>query len=218
MSAKPTREERRDARTTEIVDIAAHLFAERGYAATGVSELCDAVGLGRGALYHYIDSKEQLLGRIHQRVADVLIPQGQAIVESELPAADKLRAFGLSTIGTILEYPDHVWVFMHERRVLTGPVREEFRAQRKAFEAQLEAILEQGVREGAFAIDDMRLAVLAWFGMHNYTYQWMRREHASDAATVAEGFYRIYVAGVEAPQASGRARAASNGGRGSRGR
>lgn len=200
-AAKPTREQRRAERTTEIVDIAARLFAERGYAETGVSELCDAVGLGRGALYHYIDSKEQLLGRIHQRVADILIPAGQAIVDSDDSPPEKLRRFGETTIGTILEYPDHVWVFMHERKVLTGEVREEFRAQRRAYEGQLSAILEQGRTESFFAFDDLRLAVLAWFGMHNYTYQWMRREQADDATTIAAAFYGIYVSGIAAPPA-----------------
>jgi AcrR family transcriptional regulator len=196
MAAKLTREERRDERTTEIVDIAARLFAEHGYAETGVSELCDAVGLGRGALYHYIDSKERLLGRIHQRVADVLIPAGQAIVDGSGSAMDKLRAFGESTIGTILEYPDHVWVFMHERKVLTGEVREEFRAQRHAYEGQLATILEQGKREGTFDIPDTHLAVLAWFGMHNYTYQWLRREKQYDADAIAAAFFDIFVAGI----------------------
>ncbi len=49
-------------RRNEIVDEAARLFAARGYHATGVAELGDAVGLGRGALDDYIELKENLLG------------------------------------------------------------------------------------------------------------------------------------------------------------
>jgi AcrR family transcriptional regulator len=196
MAAKPTREERRDERTTEIVDIAARLFAEHGYAETGVSELCDAVGLGRGALYHYIESKDRLLGRIHQRVTEILIPHGQAIVDGPGSAPDKLRAFGELTIGTIAAYPDHVWVFMHERKGLSGELREQLRVQRHAFESQLASILEQGVHEGSFAVDDTRLAVLAWFGMHNYTYQSLRLEQPYDGDAVAAAFFTIFVSGI----------------------
>lgn len=43
-------------RREEIIDRAAVLFAEKGYAATGVNEICEAVGLGKGALYYYIGS------------------------------------------------------------------------------------------------------------------------------------------------------------------
>ena len=44
-----------------IVKIAAQLFAQRGYHAVGMSDIQDAVKLGRGALYHHIRSKEDLL-------------------------------------------------------------------------------------------------------------------------------------------------------------
>jgi AcrR family transcriptional regulator len=33
------------------------LFVDKGYHGTGVQEISDAVGLGRGALYHHIGSK-----------------------------------------------------------------------------------------------------------------------------------------------------------------
>ena len=55
-------------RRTAIVDAAAKLFAERGYHATGTAELCQAVGLGKGSLYYYVQSKENLLYLIHERV------------------------------------------------------------------------------------------------------------------------------------------------------
>ena len=35
------------------------VFAQRGYHATGIMELCAANDLGKGALYHYIGSKEE---------------------------------------------------------------------------------------------------------------------------------------------------------------
>lgn len=43
------------------VRTAARLFAAKGFHATSMSELERAVGLGRGALYHHISSKQQLL-------------------------------------------------------------------------------------------------------------------------------------------------------------
>src|SRR6266496_1484504 len=49
------------ARRHEIVDVSAKVFAERGYHATSTTELCEANGIGKGALYYYIGSKEQLL-------------------------------------------------------------------------------------------------------------------------------------------------------------
>ena len=58
------------ARRQAIIDTSAPLFARNGYHATGITELCDANDLGKGALYHYIGSKEELLAAIHDRVMD----------------------------------------------------------------------------------------------------------------------------------------------------
>ena len=58
------------ARRHEIVDASAKVFAERGYHATSTTELCEANGIGKGALYYYIGSKEELLAAIHDRVMD----------------------------------------------------------------------------------------------------------------------------------------------------
>ncbi|MFW7355032.1 MAG: TetR/AcrR family transcriptional regulator [Brucella sp.] len=52
-------------RHRDILDAAAALFAERGYAATSVRDIGERVGLLGGSLYHYIKSKEALFVRIH---------------------------------------------------------------------------------------------------------------------------------------------------------
>src|SRR5436309_14034597 len=73
-SAPATGDSRRSAkwqaRREAIIDTSARVFARRGYHATGITELCAANDLGKGALYHYIGSKEELLAAIHDRVMD----------------------------------------------------------------------------------------------------------------------------------------------------
>ena len=67
------RSEKWQARRQAIVDTSAHVFAKRGYHATGIVELCEVNGLGKGAFYHYIGSKEELLAAIHDRVMDEVL-------------------------------------------------------------------------------------------------------------------------------------------------
>ena len=47
--------------TAKLVAAARRSFAERGYAATSMDELCAEAGLTRGALYHHFGGKEGLL-------------------------------------------------------------------------------------------------------------------------------------------------------------
>ena len=45
----------------EIVTAAIQLFQQKGYHATSMQDIADAVGLQKGSLYHYITSKDDLL-------------------------------------------------------------------------------------------------------------------------------------------------------------
>src|SRR5215813_15529810 len=69
------------ARRREIVDVSAKVFADRGYHATSTTELCEANGIGKGALYYYIGSKEELLAAIHDRVMDEVMVGADRVAE-----------------------------------------------------------------------------------------------------------------------------------------
>lgn len=194
--SKTLRREKTERRRTEIVDAAARLFARNGYSNTGIAELCDEVGLGRGALYHHIGSKEQLLVWIHDRVMDEVMSKSLEVVAQDLRPDLRLRALGEELIDIIVRFPDHVWVFLHEWRSLTGENAEEFRSRRREYEALVEGALRDGMSAQIFKIDDVRLTVLAWLGMHNYLYQWYRRPGRFDSQSIAKGFADIFLEGI----------------------
>lgn len=52
------------AKYAEIVEVAGHLFAEKGFAATSLQDIAIEVGVLKGSLYHYITSKEELLAEV----------------------------------------------------------------------------------------------------------------------------------------------------------
>src|SRR5215203_6259009 len=68
------------ARRDVIVDTSARVFARQGYHATGIAELCEVNGFGKGAFYYYIGSKEELLGAIHDRVMDEVLLGADRVV------------------------------------------------------------------------------------------------------------------------------------------
>ena len=48
----------------KLVEIAGERFHTKGYAATGVAEILKQAGVGSGSLYHFFESKEDLLGAV----------------------------------------------------------------------------------------------------------------------------------------------------------
>lgn len=192
------RTDRWHARLTQIIDTAASLYARNGYAATGMSELGEAVDLGRGALYYYIESKENLLSLIHDRVIDEVLESARDVQDLDVGPLEKLRLLGSELIRIITTYPDHVWVFLHEYRALTGERGRRFREQRREYEKAITDVLREGQESGVFDIKDVDLAMLAWLGMHNYTYIWYRSSGRVSPVKVATWFHEYFVHGIVA--------------------
>lgn len=201
-SAGPRRGAKWQARRQEIVDTSAEVFARRGYHATGLTELCTANGLGKGALYHYIGSKEELLAAIHDRVMDEVVLGPERVAEAGGPPSAQLAMLGDELLGIIQRYPDHVWVFLHEFPALTGERAERFRVRRREYEARIEAVVQAGIDAGEFRRElDPRLTTLAWFGMHNYTYLWLKAGGGPlTARDVAQPFAEIFLRGIVDPR------------------
>lgn len=72
----------------EILDVAAGLFVERGFAATSTREIAEAVGIRQASLYFHFANKEEILGELLQRSIRPTLDR----IESLEALADKAEA------------------------------------------------------------------------------------------------------------------------------
>src|SRR5579871_5483796 len=84
-SVEARRASRFQKREAEVVSAAADIFYERGYASATVQDVADALGLLKGSLYYYIESKEDLLYRLMGEIHD-----GVDVLLDEISAAEDL--------------------------------------------------------------------------------------------------------------------------------
>jgi TetR/AcrR family transcriptional regulator, cholesterol catabolism regulator len=187
------------ARRHAIIDLSAQVFAQRGYHGTSTIELCEANQLGKGALYYYIGSKEQLLAAIHDRVMDEVMLGADRVAKAGGTPPEQLAMHGQELLDVIVRYPDHVWVFLHEFHALTGESAEQFRRRRHEYERRIEDVIEEGSTSGHFRQVDPRVTARAWLGMHNYTYLWLKADGRLSAEEIATAFADIFVRGLTGP-------------------
>jgi len=151
----------REARRAELVSAAATVFAQRGVASTAVSDIVKAAGVAQGTFYLYFDSKDDCVLAVVERVADAIVENTAARIAAASSAVDKLLALPgvLSEVGAEPEAAGLVDL-MHrpENRILHDRLAED---TTRRLVPLLEAIVEQGVVEGVFSVDDQRAA--AWF-------------------------------------------------------
>lgn len=186
---RPALRERYERRRREVIAAAAHLFAQRGYQETSMSELTEATGLAAGGLYHYIESKDQLLISICDELLDPLLERAREIVAEPAPPAEQLRALLHAWLAHIASHRDHMLVFAQERHVIERePQWRRVRGQRKAFEQLLDDVLARGERDGSMHFADRGFALLTLLGMVNYTPQWLNPRGRLSPEQIADGY------------------------------
>lgn len=81
---------RSEATRQKILNAAIDLFSEVGYAAAGLGEIIDRVGMTKGALYHHFDSKEALATAIIEHGTNLTREAFRHVCESSSPALENM--------------------------------------------------------------------------------------------------------------------------------
>ncbi|KAA0009971.1 TetR/AcrR family transcriptional regulator [Billgrantia pellis] len=172
---------RRDA----ILKVAARLFAERGYHAIGMAELGEATGLGRGTLYHYIKSKEDLLHDIAREYIADLVEAAERTLQDEAEPAARLRMLGRELIEKIASHQAELTVCFRELHSLSEPWRTEVLELHRRYEAAWRDTMQEGAEAGVFRPYDP-IVLKGVLGMYFYSYLWLRAEDSRAPVAIAD--------------------------------
>lgn len=178
-----------------VVAVAAELFARNGYHATGIAELGKAVGLGRGALYHYIESKEALLYAISKTQVDTMNAHAERVLSAGLPPEELLRELARGLLRNIADHRAEWATFFRDYGALTGERRDRVIAARERYEGYWRQALDRGVQAGVLR-PTPRLLVKGILGMLNYTYLWFEPEGELTPEQLADEFLDTLLAGI----------------------
>ena len=156
----------------QIVETAARLIYEQGYAATGVSQILAASGAGSSSLYHFFGSKEELLAavldRYGERLDEEIVGPSRAATDDPIERVFRILDFYrvlLDATGCRLGCPignlagevsdTHLWLcaklaelFAVWRRAVASCLREAAPRLRRGVDAEEVAVFVLAVMEG----------------------------------------------------------------------
>ena len=146
-----------------LLDAAVRVFARTGYHGSRVGDIAEEAGVAHGLLYHYFDSKEQVLQIVFRENFGELLQRVREVEEADEPAADKLAGIAKILLRTWRNDPDLVTVMVRE--VARSPqLQTQVVEVREAF-AIIARVIVQGQEEGAFRQDlDPRFASWIVYG------------------------------------------------------
>lgn len=191
-----------EARRREVLDAATEVMWAKGYGSSSMSEIAREAGVVKGALYHYVESKEQMLYLIVKEVFDASFAEIDPIAELDLPPLERLATFVRSHVRFAARHRRAYLLCLRDLRHLSPELQVDVTrgglASRGTLRRILRACREEGLVDDSIDLDLQVTLVLA--GLF-YVVRWLR--HAGDDAVerMAGHQARIVVSGL----ASGRA-------------
>ncbi len=181
---------------TEIALAAIKLFEQKGYRATSVQDIADEVGLQKGSLYHYIHSKEDLLLHIaHQAIAE-FNQRLEKILSLEVPAREKLLRMIENHITVSISNLQTTTVLLREAFSLGENPHQVVQEQTDRYLHLLTAILQEGVQNKEFKVENPKIAALAILGACNWIYRWYNSTGELSAGKISEIFSSLFLDGL----------------------
>ncbi len=179
-----------------ILEEAAKLFTEKGYEATSVQDIAQALGLSKAALYHHFRSKEEILAEISLLALEGLLRAGEKALGTEDPR-EALRQFMEAHARFFEENYAFFVTMLQGIKSLSPENRARTVALRDRHEANLREILRRGMAQGGFRPVDVALAGRAVLSMLNWMIRWFRPGGPMRAEEVARGYFDLILRGLE---------------------
>jgi len=184
-------------RRGRLLSAAAQVFAEKGYRATSMNDLADAVGISKATLYHYVSSKQQLLVELYEAVM-----QGTLYVVDRagllgLSPEEALRKVLVQRIVYICRHVRLVQIFVEEQGELPAEMVDRMRQGYGRREDAFVRLIERGVADGSFELGvDPRVAARAIIGALTYVHKWYDPDGPRSPEELAEELADYLVRGL----------------------
>ena len=183
---------------SNIVDVAAQLFGEKGYHGTSIRDISNEVGILAGSLYSHIDSKQELLAEICRRYS----ARARAVLEpleaAPLTTRQKLREIFAIYFRLASEERAQARVVVHDFRSLSDDELEEGRQRRRDTQRIVVRILEEGAARGEIRTVDPKLVTMAIFSITNWSVEWFDADRGATIDEVADFFANLLIDGLHA--------------------
>lgn len=183
-------------RKQELINTAAQLFKQKGFASTSMRDLAAEIGMEAASLYHHIKSKDELLEVICFDLADKLTTAITEVNDIYFNAEDKLRMAIKNHVEILTKNIHFSTVFIQDWRHLTEPKLSEFMALRDAYEQGMRVIVQEGKNEDIFDDVDEKFAALTILSTLNWINEWYSPSGKMDAEQIAQKLSDFILGGL----------------------
>lgn len=180
------------------IEVAARLFAERGYGETTTRQISTALGVTNGTFYHHFRSKQDLLRTICEAVLADLQQRVEVATAGSGTARDRVVDLIHTHVETITAARAGHVTMLTEARALQGEDRDRVVAARDRYEDLVRSVVTAGQDAGHLRSDtDAATMTRLLLNLLNWTIFWYRPDGDLAAEELAAQMTQLFLEGAE---------------------
>jgi AcrR family transcriptional regulator len=181
-----------------ILDAAAQLFSEGGYASTSLRDIADLAGMKAGSVYYHFSSKDEIVAEVIEfGVRQVADEVARALERTPEDPVTRLRAAIGGHLRSLLELHTYASANIRIYSELPEGLKARTHAARASYDATWRRLIEDCATEGRLrpGVDPSILRLLL-IGAMNGALQWRQPRGRLDADALADAFAEIVLQGA----------------------
>ena len=187
-------------RLAEVYRTAAQIILRKGYDATSINDIANALGMTKAGLYHYINGKKELLFDIMNFGLDELDEEVARPAHSIPDARERLRFIIASHAQLVTRGQGAITILVDEITALTPAQNRMITRRKREYFNRLRDLLNELKAQGQLHDVDTTAATFSLLGMINWLSRWFRQDGAMTQEQVAEEIVKIALNGLLRPE------------------
>lgn len=187
-----------DERKQAIVEAAAALYARRGFNGASVADLAEACGTSKSLIYHYYQSKEDILFDVMISHVRALDEAARLVAAGHGGAAEKLRAMAHAFMRLYVGAADRHKVLLNELDNIDDERRGEIVKTQRGLIEIVQGLLGDIAPALKAKPGERFAAAMLFFGMINWTHTWFDPAGPVSADAIADMAVDLTLKGLAA--------------------
>jgi AcrR family transcriptional regulator len=152
------------------------LFQERGFHGVSIDALAEKLNVTKPFIYTYFQNKHAVLEELYDRAIVVLLEGLEEVFKTPGLPEEQLTRLVQHYVRQNVQNRALTAVFLNEERNLNAQALEKFRVAQRDFDRQLRAVIQRGIDNGAFVVEDATVAAMSIDGMVRWVHRWYQPE------------------------------------------
>ena len=193
--ARSDREREREAKRDAVLYTAARLFNEKGFHATSLDEVAEALGVTKPTLYRYVKNKDEILFECVRIALEMMRSEIAAVSQRGGSTIEQLTMC-MRVYTRIVTQDLGMCVIRVGEDPLPPASRRKLRKLKGHIDQEFRRLIEQGVKEGVLAACDAKFTAFTLAGAISWIGRWYQPGGARSADEIADQCIAVLMNGI----------------------